>query len=324
MFYVGVVVFLLAITVCFSVEYQCGMAGQQGQRSTSSHSSILPQTPGVDAFAGAVANALLQSFSSMQSVQGSDINQSRDQSTSDVLNNSSACSVPASPIVATGIRTNVSERISSSGSAQRDRRESSFQQASNVRQQPQLKRPRIIFEPPSLFESVRRRRNSLSTKQSRSEPSCSKATHYSRDIILLPAESRSSSGDVVIPRSGKRTLLGRAGLIGKIEIDSAMTDLEVRKEICEVFSTPMGITADDIKHGYVFPFTYLQRAGSGTRALCLPSVKASFEWNGKQVASLAKAGSFIYVLAESDLPGYEAQVSAELSTQVRYQLFSIL
>ena len=200
-------------------------AGQQGQRSTASgsHLSLPPQAPGVDAFAGAVANALLQSFHS--SVQGST------STTSDTALNDS--SVPGT-VVATGVH-NTSTGHRASRSAQ-DRCESpqeasSFQQASSICQQSRHKRPRISFEPPSLFESVRRRRNI--SKQS---PSFSKTVHYSRDIVLLPAESKNKSGDVVIPRSGKRSLLGRAGLIGKIEIDSTMTDLEVRKEICEVFS----------------------------------------------------------------------------------------
>lgn len=278
---------------------RCGMAGQQGQQSTSSRSSIPPQTPGMDALAGAVANALMQSFSS---VQGS-IN--RSSATAELLNHHQSGDVPGTATTSVCINTasrSAQDRFESSREA------SSFQQASSVRQQSRHKRPRLTFEPPSLFESVRRRRSAISRQIPRSEASFSKTVNYSRDIILLPAEYKNSSGDVTIPRSGKRSLLGRAGLIGKVEIDSFMTDLDVRKEICEVFSVPMGITCDDIKHGHVFPFTYLQRAGSGTRTLCLPSVKPSFEWNGKQVASLAKAGSFIYVLAEADLPGYEALV----------------
>lgn len=299
------------------------MAEQPGQRhlechsstrgsTASSHLSLPSQTPpGVDAFAGAVANALLLSF---QSVQGS-------VSTTTASGTSSLPSTGAIAAATVGVRNNTGQRTPRSTLDQRrgfvaQEASSSYQQASSVCQQPlsRHKRPRISYEPPSLFESVRRRRNSQSV--SKQSPSFSKTVHYSRDIVLLPAESRNKSGDVVIPRSGKRSLLGRAGLIGKIEIDSTMTDLEVRKEICEVFSTSMGITTDDIKNGYIFPFVYLQRAGSGTRALCLPSVKPSFEWSGKQVASLAKAGSFIYVLAESDLPGYDAQVSAELTEQV--------
>jgi len=59
----------------------------------------------------------------------------------------------------------------------------------------------------------------------------------------------------------------------------------------------------------IFPsVSYLQKAGSGSRSLCVPSVAPSFEWNGKQVSTLAKAGTFLYVLALEMLPGYEALV----------------
>ena len=81
---------------------------------------------------------------------------------------------------------------------------------------------------------------------------------------------------------------------------------DVHKEVCEVFS---GINKSDLKAGELFPFTYLQRAGSCTRALYLPSVKEDFEWTGRQVALLAKAGSYIYLLALKDLPGYQQVVS---------------
>ena len=88
-----------------------------------------------------------------------------------------------------------------------------------------------------------------------------------------------------------------------------MSDSDVRREVCEVFAIPMGLTELDMKNCNLFPYTYLQRAGSGSRSLCLPSVKETFEWNGKQVASLAKSGSFIYLLAQDELPGYNILVS---------------
>lgn len=128
---------------------------------------------------------------------------------------------------------------------------------------------------------------------------------------MLPPHYKNSGdggGEVKIPRRGKRCLLGRAGLVGKIEFLSIMTELEVRREICEVFSTPMGLTSADLKNDELFPFSYLQKSGS--QSFCVPSVnKAKFEWNGKQVASLAKAGTYIYLIADAELPGYEALVS---------------
>ena len=36
--------------------------------------------------------------------------------------------------------------------------------------------------------------------------------------------------------------------------------------------------------------------------LCVPTILASFEWNGKQVLSLAKSGGIIYILAKEDMP----------------------
>ena len=48
---------------------------------------------------------------------------------------------------------------------------------------------------------------------------------------------------------------------------------------------------------------YLQKTGMGSRSLCLPAVSPSFEWNGRQVAGLARSGGFIYILAAGCLPG---------------------
>ena len=82
-----------------------------------------------------------------------------------------------------------------------------------------------------------------------------------------------------------------------------MTDLETRTENCQVFALPMGLTDDDIKNGDLFRYSYLQKAGAGSRSLCIPAVKDSFEWTGKKVASLSKAGGFIYLIAKDFLPG---------------------
>ena len=51
-----------------------------------------------------------------------------------------------------------------------------------------------------------------------------------------------------------------------------------------------------------FPFEYLQRTGAGSRALCRPAVSQTFDWNGKHVASLAKAGGCIYILSKNEIP----------------------
>ena len=71
----------------------------------------------------------------------------------------------------------------------------------------------------------------------------------------------------------------------------------------------MGLTVDDIKNGIQFNFTYLLKSGSNSRSLCVPTVNDTFKWTGKQVVSLAKSGSFIYILAQELLPAWERFVS---------------
>ena len=88
-----------------------------------------------------------------------------------------------------------------------------------------------------------------------------------------------------------------------------MTPEEVKSEICQVFMTPMALSKDDIANKKFFEFSYLQKTGVGSRSLCLPSVSQSFEWNGRQVASLAKSGGFIYILAARELPGCNLESS---------------
>ena len=65
------------------------------------------------------------------------------------------------------------------------------------------------------------------------------------------------SGNVSIPCTERRNTIAEAGLIGKVEFRSDMTDQEVRQEICKVFTTPIGLTNAAIEQGNLFPFTYL-------------------------------------------------------------------
>ena len=134
----------------------------------------------------------------------------------------------------------------------RSRSPSSYELASDIRQ---YKRPRVAsFEPPSLFAerrgSARCRIRSCSSGSAGSSRSAyrgateilpaTKAVQYSRNVILLPSQFKDAGrSEVKIPRRSKRGMLGQAGLIGKVEILSTMTELDVRREICEVFSTPI-------------------------------------------------------------------------------------
>ena len=128
-------------------------------------------------------------------------------------------------------------------------------------------------------------------------------TCYIRDIMCLPRSYRNvESRNVPIPRTERRNAIAEAGLIGKVDFRSDMTDQEVRQEICKVFATPMGLTKVAIEQGNLFPFTYLQRTGPGSCTLCVPSVSSSFQWDGKKVSTLAKSGGIIYILADSCLP----------------------
>ena len=121
--------------------------------------------------------------------------------------------------------------------------------------------------------------------------------------MCLPEEYCDNPRHISVPRMEKRNNLAEAGLVGKIEFNSDMNSDAMKREICRVFSKPMGLTDMDITNGDLFPFQYLQRTGAGSRTLCIPSVSSSFTWSGRQVASLAKSGGLIYIMAESSLPG---------------------
>jgi len=256
--------------------------------------------PGMDELAGVVANVIMQSIQSTAAAAP--------RSSISLNTRSRSADYPGAGPSGnyTAGSGNDSSRSSSTSSSTRP----AFDQAANLRPDSVPKRPRFV--PPTLFENSRRGTGRQSSRQStrrQQDQPAAKISYYSRDVILLPGECQNKKGDITIPKPDKRVLLGRAGLVGKIEIHSSMNAEEVRKEVCEVFSTPMGINKSNLKAGELFPFEYLQRAGSCTRALCLPSVKEDFEWTGRRVASLAKAGSYIYLLALKDLPGYQQVVS---------------
>ena len=156
-----------------------------------------------------------------------------------------------------------------------------------------LGKRRNQFSPPSLFKRARNIKKS-SSKVARS---------YVRDIMCLPMEGRKGS-KVAIPRGEYRSNLIAAGLMGKVDISSSMTEFEVRSEICKVFHRVMGLSRNDCAEE-LFPFEYLQSGGQGCKCLCIPSVSSNFECIGEHVAALAKSGKIIYILASKALPGYD-------------------
>ncbi len=179
--------------------------------------------------------------------------------------------------------------------------------------------------------SSRKRRSGLPSmfmgKRRCSEERNGKINCYVRDIICLPKEWSDNSPKISIPRNAKRNLLAELGLVGKIEFTSAMSADDIKEEICKVFATPMGLTLESISLGESFPFTYLQRAGAGSRALCIPSVSSTFRWTGKQVSTLAKSGGTIYIQANIRLPNV-AKVSCmqfeQSNKQTIHCIFSII
>ena len=119
-------------------------------------------------------------------------------------------------------------------------------------------------------------------------------TTWDRTIVCLPScypQYCQVAAGIAIPRK-KRSVLAANGLIGKVHLESDWTEEEMYAEIRSVFREAMG---DDGS----FPFKVLLPTGSGTKALAIPSLSASFKWTPKEVAG--KSGSLIYILAEKAL-----------------------
>lgn len=89
---------------------------------------------------------------------------------------------------------------------------------------------------------------------------------------MSPKAASEGQGNISILRGATRMHLVEAELFGKIEFSSNMSDDDMRREICCVFATPMGLSEDDIKNNNYFLFQYLQPTGAGSPSLCVPSV----------------------------------------------------
>ena len=122
----------------------------------------------------------------------------------------------------------------------------------------------LTFPPPSLYSGSRRKK---------AKSVAASVTTYVRDIVCLPQSYCIGSEKVNIPRGERRSALAEYGLVGKVQFNSAMDALEVRREICAVFAEPMGLHESGET---TVPFEYLQRTGAGSRSLCRPSVSTSF------------------------------------------------
>ena len=117
---------------------------------------------------------------------------------------------------------------------------------------------------------------------------------YDRDIICLPHYHSNEDGLVKIPRKKSvRDYLASNRLIGKIRLNSAMSEEDIMKEIRSVFKEPMGFSAD-------FSFKILQLSGCGSKSLIVPVVSSSFKWTASVVAG-RNCKVPVYILADDDL-----------------------
>ena len=123
---------------------------------------------------------------------------------------------------------------------------------------------------------------------------------FIRDIVCLPASyGKTQKNNIPIPRGRSRSDLAQKGLIGKIEFNTGMTEMDIRREICEVFAIPFGYNVDDWESP-LFPFTLLQTSGAGCKTLSEPATSRSFRWSAEQIISLCGKGT-LYILAGNKL-----------------------
>ncbi len=118
---------------------------------------------------------------------------------------------------------------------------------------------------------------------------------YDRDIICLPNYMKKGDSEgIIISRNQKaRDFLGRNSLIGKIHLESSMTEEEIFSEIRSVFQNAM-------KGSKTFSFEILQHAGGSSKILTVPALSSSFKWTASCVASKSPKTP-IYILAIDDV-----------------------
>lgn len=113
---------------------------------------------------------------------------------------------------------------------------------------------------------------------------------YNRDIVCLP-KSYGQSTTINIPKS--RAELGNNGLIGKITLNSSMSEEEIFSEIRSVFRVLMN-------HNNNFSFQVLQPMGGSNKSLTIPAVSYSFKWTASTIVPKSNKVP-IYILAKEPL-----------------------
>lgn len=144
---------------------------------------------------------------------------------------------------------------------------------------------------------AKKRKRSIRANELKESDSGKPKSTYVREIMCLPQSWCDSGRHITIPRGDKRRLLTDNGLLGMIEFHSNMKEPEIIRLVTETFATPVGLTSSDVSNGKTFKFVFLQRAGAGSKALCVPSLSDNFQWNAKNIATLAKCGGTIYIKA---------------------------
>lgn len=117
---------------------------------------------------------------------------------------------------------------------------------------------------------------------------------YERDIICLPRWFGKEGELIQIPRKrADRHFLAVNKLVGKIQLNSCMTESDIFDEIRSVFAGPMA-------GNEIFVFKILQSSGGDSRSLMVPEMSSSYKWTSLAVAG-RNAKVPIYVLAEERL-----------------------
>ena len=99
------------------------------------------------------------------------------------------------------------------------------------------------------------------------------------------------SNKIPIPRDRER--LSRSGLIGRISLNSSMTQEEIFAEVRNVFRGPMNGST-------TFPFEVLQPTGGSSKSLTVPALSDTYEWSATSIVP-KNAKSPIYVRAKEAL-----------------------
>lgn len=88
----------------------------------------------------------------------------------------------------------------------------------------------------------------------------------------------SEAGRIRIPRNKRdREYLVANKLVGKIQLQSDMSEAQIFNEIQSVFQYPMGCNDE-------FSFTILQQSGGGSKFLMVPELSSSYKWTAGAVA----------------------------------------